>query len=487
MKVRKKNCDGKHPACSQCLSSNRRCEGYPDILFVPFVSTPPMLAPKISHVPPSSKRTQQCAARALPPLALQPTYALTPAQIITTQADSLAKQLPSLSYNQSIGPSLSGTLQEKIFLILRNYVPYSELQHDIANAIPNSPRVCGSWATALPELTRGATGALGECLDSAINVLALSITAYRTGKEMFRPISSGYEHTLRLLRRDLQQAGRVYKSEQIATVMCLTLLEVLSPTNPHSWLVHVDGVSELMRSSSPEFFSTNVHHTLFIGFRPLLILKAFILRKATFLVHEDWIEKPFQHHHAAPLQNLLSLAATIPGVLEKFDILKDEPPNTTMVAAKEALAELVEIRSNLQTWSDSFSADSSVPLYWQRTPKNASECHKTLLWFQDLSGANVFIYLWSFQIICLSHIQSLLARCPELQKLDVTTPENTAELRNFCIELSIKIYQSMEYVTQEGFMLYGLLSAGFPLYTARKAMELDERGRALLQRLGKHS
>ncbi|KAH7030459.1 hypothetical protein B0J12DRAFT_583364, partial [Macrophomina phaseolina] len=363
--------------------------------------------------------------------------------------------------------------QDTALLILRNYLPYSELQRDITNSNPQSPRICGSRIMALPELTVSATGALGECLYSAMNALALSITAYKTGRNLLQHIASRYEHTLRLLRKDLQLAGSVYRNEQVAAVMCLALLEALSPIDPHSWLVHVDGASELIQSSSPDAFSTGIQHTLFVGFRPLLILKAFILRKATVFANEDWVEKPFQHHQAAPVQSLLGLAANIPAILEKFDALKDESSDTAILAAHERLAELVKSRADLETWGCSFIAESSVPLYWRRTTEEAIECHNDLLWFQDLTIANVFTHLWSFQIICLSHIHSLLAQFPELEQSDVAIWENTAGLRSACVELSIQVFQSMEYLLQEEFMICGLSSAGFPMQAACKALELD--------------
>jgi len=128
--------------------------------------------------------------------------------------------------NHPVYTLLPAALHDNIQLILNNYVPRSELQRDVVNFNPHSPRICGSWVTALPGLTLGATGALGECLDSAIRALALSITARRTGKELLRPISFYYAHTLRLLQSDLQMADRAYKSERVAVAMCLALLEV---------------------------------------------------------------------------------------------------------------------------------------------------------------------------------------------------------------------------------------------------------------------
>ena len=122
--------------------------------------------------------------------------------------------------------SSPGTLHDNIQLILNNYVPRSELQRGITNSNLHSPRICGSWVTALPELTFGATGAPGGCLDSAINALALSITACRTGRKLLQPISSYYAYTLRLLQRDLRMAGSAYQTERVAAAMCLALLEV---------------------------------------------------------------------------------------------------------------------------------------------------------------------------------------------------------------------------------------------------------------------
>lgn len=38
-----------------------------------------------------------------------------------------------------------------------------------------------------------------------------------------------------------------------------------------TWLVHVEGVSNMIRLSTPESFQSGIEHTLFIGFRPLLV------------------------------------------------------------------------------------------------------------------------------------------------------------------------------------------------------------------------
>lgn len=139
---------------------------------------------------------------------------------------SLANRRDDWSRYYPLPPSLPNNVQETISLILRNFVPHCEVGRDITNAIPQSPRICGSWVTALPELSAGLKGSSGECLGSAMNALALSIMANRTGQKLLPCISSCYERTLTMLQHDLRLAGGTYKNEQVATIMCLALLEV---------------------------------------------------------------------------------------------------------------------------------------------------------------------------------------------------------------------------------------------------------------------
>lgn len=370
-----------------------------------------------------------------------------------------------------------------VSLILRNFAPLGETESGVGNSYLYSPRICGSWVTALPELTTDVTRHFAGCLDSAVSTLALSITAHRSQEDLFQVASIQYESSIHHLVRNLAVAGNIYRNELVAAVMCLALSEALLPISPVSWLVHVEGVSNMIQLSPPESFESGVEHTLFIGFRPLLILKAFILRKATFFANDEWVEKPFQHHQAAPLQSLLSLAARIPAILEKIDNLAHVSLETSVKYGKERITELMETKSCLETWHSSFLNSTSAPQYWHCMPDNALESGHQLLWYPDLSTANVFTYFWSFQLICLTNIQSLREQYPDLEKPEQIAADDIEGLRDTCLELSIRIYQSMEYVLQEDFMLYGISSVGFPLQTACKAFDSDAKGRAVLETL----
>ncbi|RFN54349.1 c6 zinc finger domain protein [Fusarium flagelliforme] len=470
MKVRKKSlcrtcrkrkirCDGGQPACSQCLKSGRSCS-YPDALFVQ------------GHLIPGSQQ-----AKPEPALERVPDHVAP--QASPSSLTSLSSRETNISGAIPIYPCLTDPWEKTIALIIRNYVPYREVSADITDIVPQSPRICGSWVTALPELAAGSSGKLGECLTSAMNALAFSITSYMTGEQLTRPISLSYGHALQLLQDNLRYTGGSYKAEQAAAVMCIALLEVSTPTSPNSWLVHIHGLGELIRLSSPDSFSTGIQHTFFIGIRPLLIIEAFVSRKATFLAEEEWATEPFQHHQPSPLQGLFTIAASIPPILEKIDALKEEPTEAASNAAKKHLTQLMKIKMRFESWASSFQTESPRPLYWQKTEVPADGGHDGFLSFPSLSTANAFTHLWSFQIICMLHIRDLLLRFPELSGFKIIL--SIDEIRTSCHELSVKILQSMEFLMRQEFMLYGRFSAGFPLSIAYKSLSFDAEGRNVLR------
>jgi hypothetical protein len=213
------------------------------------------------------------------------------------------------------------------------------------------------------------------------------------------------------------------------------------------------------------------------------VIQAFISRKATFLANKNWIKGPFQLHQQSPLQNLLNLAALIPGILERIDALKDQPADKASEVAKASITQLVKTRMKLESWANSFKAESPAPLYWHQASDVGPDSQNGPLWFPSLSTANALTHLWSFQVICMSHIEDLMAKFPDINEFGIII--SVAELRRSCIELSTKILQSMEFVMHDGFMLYGRFSAWFPLHTAYHALNTDLDGRVVLRRVGK--
>ena len=171
------------------------------------------------HSIPCSRQAKQVSALERVSDHVAPHTSPSPLTILSGRETNISAVTP-------IYPCLVDPWEKTISLIIRNYVPYREVSADITDILPQSPRICGSWVTALPELAAESSRRLGECLTSAMNALALSITSYMTGEQLTQPISLSYGHTLQLLQNNLRLSGGSYRAEQAAAVMCIALLEV---------------------------------------------------------------------------------------------------------------------------------------------------------------------------------------------------------------------------------------------------------------------
>jgi hypothetical protein len=214
------------------------------------------------------------------------------------------------------------------------------------------------------------------------------------------------------------------------------------------------------------------------------IARAFILRKPTFFADEPWLTLPFQYHPPAPLQSLLGAAAHIPSILEKVDVILPASCDRAAATADQLITELMGSISRLKAWDNSFLANVAEPLYCSRNIQQNLGGTFESLWYPSLGTANVFVYFWAFQVLCLTEIEDLLERFPHLKHAVHDGAAYSAEaFREERIELSTCIYKSMEYILQDDFMLYGVASADFPLSIACKTLQSDAKGRAILETL----
>ena len=152
------------------------------------------------------------------------------------------------------------------------------------------------------------------------------------------------------------------------------------------------------------------------------------------MAEEEWATGPFQHHQPSPLQDLFTIAASIPSVLEKIDVLKDEPSEAPAIAAKQCLTQLMKIKMRFESWATSFETELPKPSYWKQIETPADSGHGKFLSFPSLSIANAFTHLWSFQIICMMHIRDLLLRFPELSGFKIIV--SIDQIRTSCHELA---------------------------------------------------
>ncbi len=200
------------------------------------------------------------------------------------------------------------------------------------------------------------------------------------------------------------------------------------PTTEGGWQAHVKGVSELIRRCEPHMLCDGINHSLFVGFRPLIvreeprrsngctdttqILQALNDRKSVFLSSEDWIKVPFSRHGATSMQALLSEAAVIPSLLESIDALRTVANSELPVAVSTLHDSLRRVLACLWQWEQMLiAAAEGRPLFWEvpSAPLRKSE-HRLpakALYFPDVSAANAYVHFWAFQIVCLTQLDVL--------------------------------------------------------------------------------
>lgn len=276
------------------------------------------------------------------------------------------------------------------------------------------------------------------------------------------------------------------------------------PTTEGGWQAHVKGVSELIRRCEPHMLCDGINHSLFVGFRPLIvreeprrsngctdttqILQALNDRKSVFLSSEDWIKVPFSRHGATSMQALLSEAAVIPSLLESIDALRTVANSELPVAVSTLHDSLRRVLACLWQWEQMLiAAAEGRPLFWEvpSAPLRKSE-HRLpakALYFPDVSAANAYVHFWAFQIVCLTQLD-VLRGYPTVPGTSVASDQDDEPLRKNIIALATNICQSMEYLMQDEMKLYGPASTFYALrivYETVSAFRAAEAGAQIIE------
>jgi len=155
------------------------------------------------------------------------------------------------------------------------------------------------------------------------------------------------------------------------------------PTTEDGWQAYVKGLDELIQRCEPHMLCDGINHSLFGGFRPLIvreglrgsdactdttqILQAFNDRKSVFLSFEEWIEAPFSRH-GATTQALLSEAAVIPSLLENIDALKTAASSELPVAVSTLHDSLRRGLASLWRWEHMLVASAAERPLFREVP-----------------------------------------------------------------------------------------------------------------------
>ncbi|EEA25481.1 hypothetical protein TMatcc_006295 [Talaromyces marneffei ATCC 18224] len=451
-RTRRLGCDGKRPECTQCVHSGRACDGYQTSwTFVDSSTSKSTLKQRktgqVQHFQTSSSLGQDDAQ------------------------ETIQKGLSSsLSLGRAQASFHRPSRDDFITLVVRNYVP-----QDTVTAVHNDfrtkqPRICGAWVEVLPNLRNGG-GTPDLVLAAAVEALATSILTQKLNPNQDNVESfQSYEVALRSLRKSFVVNQRC-DIELLASIMCLSLVELMMPSTSAALETHMKGAGQFFQAYGAEACSVGVLHTLFAGFRPLLIFEAFQFRKPTFLSSPAWMDAPFSIFSASPMQSLLNKAAIIPTLLSQSDILLDKARQSNL-EVKDLFNSLVDALVDLENWEMEYSHEADKWCYWPSdipAPLESISYGKPL-WYTNVTMANVYTNLWAFRIICFSELERLAENFPSFhmahENIPLPRPLNLKRVHAYKTALAKQICLSMDYLLRDEMGLFGPASTYFPLQAA---------------------
>ncbi|KEF53971.1 uncharacterized protein A1O9_09766 [Exophiala aquamarina CBS 119918] len=247
----------------------------------------------------------------------------------------------------------------------------------------------------------------------------------------------------------------------------LTGPQFTRPSSKTAWMSHVDGAAQLMQMAGPEKYSAGIGHRLFVGFLPILVLKSFGSRTSTFLAQAEWQTVPFRVHPPSSAQQLFSHASQIPSLLERYDALSHPCLFTPSRAAIDSLkASFSDVLTTLSEWHSAIDKLSPHAPYWWTEAVDMKEVGgaetERVLDFIDIPVANALTHLWTFQIICLQHLEELDIRFDT----NPPSPHRASNRLKVILNLADLIRNSMAYLSKPEFKLFGPASTLHPLKVA---------------------
>ncbi|KAF4261429.1 hypothetical protein CNMCM8812_001363 [Aspergillus fumigatus] len=429
MKVKKKSCDGKHPECSQCTLTGRKCPGYPqEWTFV----QQSISSTEASHQNQISRngvtgwsRSLQELVRSTPPRRIS--------HDVTAQDSFATTEIPDI---------ISASPEELTSIVVENYVPKDELpflSYDSKNS--SCSRVCGSWVEVLPRLAN--TSNQKSIFFLSLKALAFTITFHRYPQKVSSlDATTAYSAAICALRRQLAAESQPFNAELAASIMCLSLAEA------------------------------GLLHKLFVGFRPLLVIDAFRFREPTFLAEKRWTSIPFAFSNTSLMQDFLSEVAIIPNYLHAVDQLMVNPGDGSAENATEVCFAFVEWVNRLEQWEQMVEREEGGTYEKSSEGEQAAQLIDPgitghTLWFPSVTIANVLTHLWAIHIVCLKEIDKLRATFSSNVEPCIPAKFCSVEYQQTqVLTLSKRICHSMEYLLQDELKLFGPASTAFPLKVA---------------------
>ncbi|CAN9482036.1 unnamed protein product [Alternaria alternata] len=286
-----------------------------------------------------------------------------------------------------------------------------------------------------------------------------------------------YGDSLRRVGKALEEAQGVFQHEHCVAILCLSATNIVIPQARSDWATHAKGVGAMIERLGPKPFSTGILHTLFVGFRPLLLISSIYDRRKTFLAQDGWVTKPFETVPISIMQLLLNKATQLPALLERFDSLGDRSITSNVVAMQRLRDDFLYMIKSLKYWELSSKAQAKFSLVWPKpNSPDAESLGRKPLWFANVLVASSLTHCWAFEIVARQHLDDIEESIAEIKGCNVKAVPRRSDSASDKDEnpvsiLAEKICDSMPYFLQPELKLYGPASTFFTFLTAMKVFK----------------
>jgi hypothetical protein len=189
------------------------------------------------------------------------------------------------------------------------------------------------------------------------------------------------------------------------------------------------------------------------------------------------------------LQKFINQAVKLPALLDRFDKIRDLADPSSLAETTQLWNDFRNFIESVRQWESDLTSEEPLPLYWVKSTYMESPITtKDILWYPDIMTANSLTHCWAFEIIARTQLAALersttdtkgSGLCYEDSHPDLHTASESSEQRSIAA-LAEMVFDSMPYLLQSEFKLYGPGSAFFTLPTAMRVFQ-DEPNRYRLQ------
>jgi hypothetical protein len=295
---------------------------------------------------------------------------------------------------------------------------------------------------------------------------ALSISRVGQGHKDVRLVHESaklYGRALKELQLALFDANRMHSDHVLMACMLLGLYEVFEGPafNSRSWMAHAAGAARLVELRGPKLHRHWDAHHPFLASRIPTIYAAIVQRQATYLASQEWLTIPWEFQHRTYFDRMVDLGTMVPGILQKFDILRESDADTTRDLI-QLLDECRDLQIKMDRWKEG-TKKGALPREIPHDSADPTYPFKTDLWFENhlFIQARLVYYTCSLALgeVANEILQALTLRDQKLP--DALDPASLREL--FDMELqAARIARCVAYCLQPEMGALGANIINFP-------------------------